>query len=94
MATIANGIIGMETIQIKSTIAFKICIFLIIIIIKEKRGCLKNMCYLITQIKLIETDIDYQYVKIFRQAQYDIKLYFSDSLFEILYSKLLNNTCF
>jgi len=47
---------------------------------KQKRSCLKSTCILISQIKYIETDIDYQYVKIFRQAQYDIKLYFSDSL--------------
>jgi hypothetical protein len=37
---------------------------------------LKSLLNLICQVELVETDIDYQSVKIFRQAQYDIELDF------------------
>ena len=34
--------------------------------------------YLICLFELVENNIDYRYVKIFRQAQYDTIFYFSD----------------
>ncbi len=46
----------------------------------KQRGCIKSPLNLICQVELVETDIDYQKVKIFRHPQYDIELDFLDSL--------------
>ena len=48
---------------------------------------MKSHCCLLCQVEPVETNVDYQLDKIFRQTQYDLGFYFSDSLFNNNISK-------